>query len=164
MITKKRAALAVAAFLLVGIAVYLTARPTSTLTDYTTKAQTYFQDEQAKAAALAELYKQDTYGGATPEETLALYIAALEKGDIETAVNLFAVEDRGAAKSSFARAKFMSLYVEYLKLPHKIEQGAVPLDTPDVSLLFFKGQEQVHVEDFKINPFSKKWKIIKIKK
>ncbi len=39
-------------------------------------------------------YKNDTYGGATPEETLALFIAALEKGDIELASKYFLPEDR----------------------------------------------------------------------
>ncbi|MBI3019760.1 MAG: hypothetical protein HYY60_00320, partial [Parcubacteria group bacterium] len=39
-------------------------------------------------------YKNDTYGGATPEETLSLFIAALEKGDIELASKYFLPEDR----------------------------------------------------------------------
>jgi len=39
-------------------------------------------------------YANDTYGGATPEETLALFIAALEKGDIELASMYFLPEDR----------------------------------------------------------------------
>lgn len=45
-------------------------------------------------ADLEEQYKNDTYGGKTPEETLALFIAALEKGDIELASKYFLPEDQ----------------------------------------------------------------------
>lgn len=50
-------------------------------------ARKYLEELQAQ-------YKNDTYGGATPEETLALFIAALEKGDIELASMYFLPEDR----------------------------------------------------------------------
>ncbi len=35
---------------------------------------------------LEEAYKKDVYGGATPEETLNLFIDALKKGDVELAI------------------------------------------------------------------------------
>ena len=41
---------------------------------------------------LNELYKKDTYGGSTPEETLALFIDALKKGDVELASKYFVPE------------------------------------------------------------------------
>ena len=41
---------------------------------------------------LDELYKKDTYGGATPEETLALFINALKKGDTDLAAKYFVPE------------------------------------------------------------------------
>lgn len=50
-------------------------------------ARKYLEELQAQ-------YKNDTYGGTTPEETLALFIAALEKGDIELASMYFLPEDR----------------------------------------------------------------------
>lgn len=34
-------------------------------------------------------YREDTYGGATPEETLRLFIDALQKGDTELAAKYF---------------------------------------------------------------------------
>ena len=43
---------------------------------------------------LEEEYKNDTYGGATPEETLALFIAALEAGDIDLASKYFLPDER----------------------------------------------------------------------
>ena len=41
---------------------------------------------------LERQYAEDTYGGATPEETLALFTAALEQGDPALAAKYFAVD------------------------------------------------------------------------
>jgi len=41
---------------------------------------------------LNEAYKKDEYGGATPEETLNLFIEALKAGDLELASKYFVVE------------------------------------------------------------------------
>lgn len=41
------------------------------------------------AKYLERAYREDSYGGATPRETLDLFIAALEKGDIELAAKYF---------------------------------------------------------------------------
>ncbi len=47
----------------------------------------YFND-------LETAYQNDTYGGATPEETLQLFISALEAGDIELASKYFLPDER----------------------------------------------------------------------
>lgn len=39
-------------------------------------------------------YKNDKYGGATPEETFDLYLAALKKGDLELASRYFWVDEQ----------------------------------------------------------------------
>ena len=39
-------------------------------------------------------YENDTYGGTNPEETLALFIDALKKGDIDLASKYFVVDER----------------------------------------------------------------------
>ena len=44
--------------------------------------------------ALKELYKEDTYGGKTPEETLALFIDALKKGDTDLAAKYFIIDEQ----------------------------------------------------------------------
>ena len=46
----------------------------------------------------------DTYGGKTPQETLNLYIAAVEKGDYELASKYFVVENRSAELKTFQNA------------------------------------------------------------
>lgn len=43
---------------------------------------------------LVEAYKNDTYGGDTPEETLQLFIDALKAGDTELAAKYFVLDER----------------------------------------------------------------------
>ncbi len=43
---------------------------------------------------LTEQYENDTYGGSTPEETIALFISALEVGDIELASKYFVIDEQ----------------------------------------------------------------------
>ena len=43
----------------------------------------------------------DTYGGKTPQETLKMYISAVEKGDYELASKYFVVEKQDAEAKSF---------------------------------------------------------------
>ena len=47
----------------------------------------YFDDLKSK-------YENDTYGGATPEETLQLFVDALKKGDVDLASKYFMVEEQ----------------------------------------------------------------------
>ena len=45
-----------------------------------------------KIENLKEAYRQDTYGTATPEGTLKLFIEAFEKGDADLASKYFVIE------------------------------------------------------------------------
>lgn len=56
------------------------------------QALRYFDD-------LKQKYENDTYGGETPEETLRLFIEALEKGDIELAIKYFVIEKQEKQKN-----------------------------------------------------------------
>ena len=52
------------------------------------------REARAVLEQIQEEYIGDTFGGQTPEETLELFIAALEDGDIELASKYFLPEDR----------------------------------------------------------------------
>ena len=71
-----------------------------------------------------ELYEktmtEDTYGGKTPEETLAMFIDALEKGDIELASKYFVLDD------NLSRQKWEELLIDY-KDKNEIDQLIVYL-------------------------------------
>jgi len=65
--------------------------------------------------ALKRAYEKDTYGGETPDETLALFIDALKKGDIDLASKYFVVEKQEEKKNEFLDAKDnLSWYLDIL--------------------------------------------------
>lgn len=51
------------------------------------RQQAFFEEWEQK-------YLDDTYGGQTPEETLELFISALEAGDLELAAKYFVIDEQ----------------------------------------------------------------------
>lgn len=68
-----------------------------------------YQNEEVKRQAgierLNKLYENDTYGGKTPEETLALFIDALKKGDTDLASRYFVIDKQEEWKKNLERIK-----------------------------------------------------------
>src|SRR3989344_2028803 len=60
---------------------------------------------QNEYEALKKLYEEDTYGGKTPEETLALFIDALKKGNTDLAAKYVVMEEQEKWKIELARIK-----------------------------------------------------------
>ena len=68
----------------------------------------FFNPERQAARDLKNLerqYAEDTYGGTTPEETLELFIKALESGDIELASKYFIVDKREEWHSNISKVQ-----------------------------------------------------------
>ena len=66
------------------------------------------QDWRAARALRSEvekIYRNDKYGGKTPEETFDMFIAALEKGDVDLASKYFILEKQESWKQSLATIK-----------------------------------------------------------
>lgn len=118
-------------------------------------ADAYMQREQDKADALEAAYKADTYGGATPEETLKLFIDALEKKDYELASKYFVVEEQGE-KMTYLEDGLPLVVAGYAsgKVTSQIDTtgGAiVEIFPPNKSVPFGFVLKQ--------NPFTKVWKL-----
>lgn len=67
-----------------------------------------WQDWQAARtlqSELEKLYRNDKYGGKTPEETFDMFITALEKGDVELASKYFVIKRQEGWKQSFIAIK-----------------------------------------------------------
>ena len=60
---------------------------------------------QNEYEALKKLYEEDTYGGKTPEETLALFIDALKKGDTDLAAKYVWIDDQEKVRVDLLQAK-----------------------------------------------------------
>lgn len=117
----------------------------------------YYEYLDAQKARKEALYKADTYGGDTPEETLELFIMALEAGDYELASKYFIPEAWNEKKESLQTAKGIAMYLEILKT---YEQDGGMFDSGDkYQIDFIMDGEQWHHERFILNPYSKKWKI-----
>lgn len=75
-------------------------------------------------------YENDTYGGKTPEETLALFVDALKKGDIELASKYFVVDEQEKVKADLKKTMLstgldrMIQEAEKLQLTKKTEDEA----------------------------------------
>lgn len=55
--------------------------------------------QYAKQEKIVEdAYRNDTYGGKTPQETLDLFVAALKQGDVDLASKYFALDDNLSRK------------------------------------------------------------------
>lgn len=77
---------------------------------YMQKQEALMQQEQYAASdramiELQERLKNDTNGGATAQETLALFTAALKKGDIEQANKYFVIEPKNRQEALINRLK-----------------------------------------------------------
>ena len=73
---------------------------------------------EAFQKAEQELYQKmmaDTYGGKTPQETLELFIAAVEKGDYELASKYFVAEKQEEWNKNFGVIKNIKEYISDTK-------------------------------------------------
>ncbi len=111
------------------------------------------------AKEMEEKYKNDTYGGDTPEETLQLFIDALKAGDIELASKYFVVDKQGEWKEKLGKInenQKINLLIEDL---NKLEKT---IKSNDATAFFvLTNQEEVVIVQLVIvkNPVSNKWKI-----
>lgn len=76
------------------------------------------QEKMAARSAqrqLENLYRNDKYGGKTPEETFDMFIAALEKGNIELASKYFVLNKQEQWKRTLDEYKTKSLLIDFIK-------------------------------------------------
>lgn len=70
-----------------------------------------FEKELADKEAMIA---NDTYGGKTPQETLVLFIDAVEKGDYELASKYFVVEKQGEWEENLSKVKNLDFLIDDL--------------------------------------------------
>lgn len=119
------------------------------------QAEQYLKEMEQK-------YREDTYGGNTPEETLQLFIDALKKGDIELAAKYFVVDKQEEWKNDLEIAKqnnHLDLFIQEVqntKNGKEIYEGNYLYTIPDKN----------NIAQFTIslvkNKLTNKWKIEEI--
>jgi len=80
--------------------------------EYATR-QRALKAEQKLQDDYENMLKADTYGGKTPEETMDLFIAALENGDIELASKYFVLEKQDQWKERLNDYKARGLLTDF---------------------------------------------------
>jgi len=145
---------------------------------------------EKEKAEILEMQKNDTYGGKTPEETLDLYIQALKAGDIELASKYYEIslenaslrEKKLGALKKDLDDKLIDLSIKNLNLI--LDLGYRKFINDNEYVITYKyftednststmvsgateyvwlvpaGSEESFSKAFRLNPYTKVWKII----
>ena len=154
-------------FLLIVVAGYIAGN----LTKYGLDVRKADKMVERFQGALEEPYKNDTYGGKTPEETWAMYIDALKKGDIDLAIKYYAVGDQEKREKFLAEEKqidSLKLYLEQLSVPLQ-KDNSLPdfiLANKESAYYYYMvkdletGEMIKNTVELYLNPYTKVWKIL----
>lgn len=116
--------------------------------------------------AMRKPYKEDIYGGKTPEETWSMFLDALKKGDIDLASKYYDVEHQSNAKQWLDGLKQKNELAQTIKEMEKLRKSeSQPLSKDKIyySYDFFSDQYKQTLTGrivFYLNPYTKVWKII----
>lgn len=106
-----------------------------------------------------KLAMADTYGGKTPQETLEMFITAVEKGDYELASKYFVIPEQEEWREGLSRTKEANKIVFFLEkikeVKHNMQNGRYSEERD-----WFRVEKPVSIEFMKYP--SGNWKIIKI--
>ncbi len=129
------------------------------------KAKEYLENQEQRSAELQEMYKNDTYGGDTPEETWAMFVDALKKGDTGLASKYFVPEKQDEMEKAFEAGKENGANVRFLEIAKNISSG-IYYENNDAkfqyTVLGTEGKWDGVVQftyDLVLNPETNKWKI-----
>lgn len=120
-------------------------------------------DGGAVIAEFEAAMEADDVGGATPDETLALFIAALRVEDADGAAQYFMLDDELSREKWVVRLNDLKRRGSLQNMADDIAQNAVPgTPTYEGDYKFFLRNEDgtIGLEiDMELNPFSGVWKL-----
>lgn len=113
---------------------------------------------------ISKTLTEDTYGGKTPQETLDMFIDALEKGDIELAGKYFILDDNlsrqkweNALKDSNEKGEIPKIIGLLKKLEASSEQSI--LETEYEFIVLGESGLADYIVHMRLNEYSNVWKI-----
>lgn len=119
--------------------------------------------------SLEEPYKKDTYGGKTPEETWAMFLDALKKGDIELAIKYYAVgRIEGVPIDELYTKKQNGQLQEWINKLETLEKDEQQFFSEDKRYYFYNYFNEKYKQTlsspvvFYFNPHTKIWKIVSL--
>ena len=149
-------------FLLIAVGGYIAGN----LTKYGLDVRKADKAVERFQGSLEEPYKKDIYGGKTPEETWAMYIDELKKGDIDLASKYYAVGRVGGVPIDGIYAKKQSgqlqEWIKELETLEIDEQQPLSKEKGYYFYNYFNEEFQQVLSSpvvFYLNPYTKVWKI-----
>ncbi|MEK7131357.1 MAG: hypothetical protein AAB797_01295 [Patescibacteria group bacterium] len=115
--------------------------------------------------ALEQPYKEDTYGGKTPEETWGMFLDALKKGDIDLASKYYDVAHQEKGKELILKLKQENKLDDWIKELEGLKKSSREALEGEANYYYdyfdeeFKRILSAPVV-FYLNPYTKVWKII----
>jgi len=119
----------------------------------------YIASQEAQQAALEAQYKNDPYGGATPEATLKLFIEALEKKDYTLASNYFIPEKRQEALKNMPEGVSSGGFAALIQAYNKGQVTTSTVTNESEITIASSNQGAPYIFRLIQNPFTKKWLI-----
>ncbi len=107
---------------------------------------------------LEKPYREDIYGGDTPEETLQMFLDALRKGDIELAAKYIDVDHREKEYEYLKDLKNSNKFNEIVAEYSKLKKDEV-LSEDLVTFATYRNGELFLLVSLERNTFTNKWKI-----
>jgi len=132
--------------------------------NYRDMAKAGYAEMQQEQEALEAAYRKDTYGGKTPEETLELFIEALEAKDYELAAKYFVVEEQQKAleENRLGEKEGANQYVvDTYRLGRIVSSTGVTSDMYTIEM-YPAGESIPFAVRFTLNPYTQKWKIVEL--
>lgn len=111
--------------------------------------------------ALNRAYAKDIYGGATPEETLALFIDALKNGDVDLASKYFVVEKQEEMRKDFEIGKENNNLDFLIGFLEAVDHGT-DMGNNEFRFTVIEGNAAVMSFDLVLNKQTKKWKMYEL--
>ena len=125
--------------------------------------QLYQQWSQQRYIASVEVlkaeYRNDTYGGATPEETLQLFITAFKASDLELASKYFIIEKQAEYLAKMQNWVKLGKGEEVVGVISKASWSGDSHSEQDQMDVWGKNNESVLSISFFKNPYTLKWKL-----
>ncbi|MGB9848003.1 MAG: hypothetical protein ACPLKV_02260 [Minisyncoccia bacterium] len=111
-----------------------------------------------------QVFREDTYGGKTPQETLNMFIEALEKGDIDLAAKYFAMDENQSRKKWEDALKIQvekGKLQELINLTKQFKPSPIqsPLTTTYEFVIMGKDGMADYIMQMELNEYSGVWKI-----
>ncbi len=126
-------------------------------------SQLYWKYLENQSNKLEEEYRNDTYGGSTPEETLRFYVEALERNDKELAIKYFVLENQDEETKKYSEgveSGGFQAFINAYRNGRVVPPGGVGSSGIYEIELFEPGEEVPFGLRLILNPFTNKWKIL----